>query len=202
MKNLHGVAVAAAVCMSAPSVVQGAQWTIDPAHTSVTFKVRHMMVTNVRGEFGKVDGTIHYDPKKPEKTRINATVDATTINTRDDKRDEHLRSPDFFDVAKYPKLTFKSTKVTKDGDSGLKVRGQLTMHGVTKEVVLDVTDITPEVVDPWGNTKMGATATTVVNRHDYGISWNKTLDKGGVVVGDDVKITLDVELSKVDGSKT
>ncbi len=129
------------------------------------------------------------------KSTVEATIDATSINTNEPKRDEHLRSPDFFDTAKYPTITFKSTKVEKAG-SNLKVTGDLTMHGVTKPVVLDVDGSTAEAKDPWGNTKRGGVATTKINRKDFGLGWNKALEAGGVVVGEEVSITLDLELNK------
>lgn len=178
-----------------PALAFAADYEIDSAHSSATFSVRHMMVSNVRGEFGKASGTVQLDEKNPAKSKVEATIDATTINTREAKRDAHLKSADFFDVAKYPTITFKSTKVEKAA-SGYKVTGDLTMHGVTKPVVLDVAALTPEIKDPYGNTKVGTTATTKLNRKDWGLTWNKALEAGGVVVGDEVQITLDLELNK------
>ena len=177
---------------------QASSWEIDGSHSSAQFAVRHLMVSNVRGEFGKVTGTVNFDEKDPSKSTVQATIDATTINTRDEKRDGHLKSPDFFDVAKFPTLSFKSKKVAAAGAGKFKVTGDLTIHGVTKEVVLDVEGPAPEKKDPWGNVKSGATATTKINRKDFGLTWNKSLDGGGVVVGDEVSITLDVELLKKD----
>jgi polyisoprenoid-binding protein YceI len=179
-----------------PAVRAATTWEIDPAHSAAQFSVRHLMVSNVRGEFGKVTGTVEYDPKEPARATITATIDATTINTREPKRDEHLRSPDFFDVAKYPTITFKSKRLEMASPGKLRIIGDLTIRGVTKEVVLDVEGPTPEIKDPWGNTKIGATATTKINRKDFGLKWNKALETGGVVVGDDVTITIDVELTK------
>ncbi|ATB28131.1 YceI family protein [Melittangium boletus] len=195
MKLFLKSALAAAV-LAAPSFAFATEFEIDPAHSAASFSVRHMMVTNVRGAFSKVSGTVNVDDKDVTKSTVEATIDATTINTNEPKRDEHLKSADFFDTGKFPTITFKSTKVAKAG-KGFKVTGDLTMHGVTKPVVLDVTEgLTPEAKDPWGNTKRGATATTKVNRKDFGLAWNKALETGGVAVGEEVTITLDLELTK------
>ena len=173
-----------------------ATWTLDPAHSSVQFSVRHMMVSNVRGEFGKVGGTVTGDESKPTEAVITATIDAASINTREAKRDEHLKSADFLDVAKFPTMTFKSKQIEAAGPGTFKVTGDLTLHGVTKEVVLDVSDVTPPVKDPFGKKRAGATASTKINRKDFGVSWGKAMDNGGVVVGDDVAITIDVEATQ------
>lgn len=168
------------------------KYTIDPSHTKAQFAVRHLMVSTVRGEFTKVQGWVEYDEKKPEAIRIEATIDAASINTGEPKRDEHLKSPDFFDVAKFPAITFRSKSARRTAN-GLAVTGDLTMHGVTKEIVLNVEGPTPEVRDPWGNYRRGATATAKVNRKDFGLTWNAVLETGGVAVGDEVTITIDVE---------
>ena len=173
-----------------------ATWSLDPAHSSVQFSVRHMMVSNVRGEFGKVGGTVTGDEATPTAAAITATIDAASINTREAKRDEHLKSADFLDVAKFPTITFASKKIEAAGAGTFKVTGDLTLHGVTKEVVLDVSDLTPPVKDPSGKTRAGATASTKINRKDFGINWSKAMDNGGVVVGDDVAITVDVEATQ------
>ena len=185
------VALASGLPLSAPA----ATWEIDPGHTSVQFSVRHLMVSNVRGEFGKVSGTIKVDDADVTKSVVEATIDVASITTRNEKRDEHLRSPDFFDAAKFPTITFKSTKAEKAAN-GWKLTGDLTMHGVTKPVVLNVEGPTPEIKDPWGNTRAGAQATAKVDRQEFGISWNKALDSGGVTVGNEVSITIDVEAVK------
>lgn len=169
-------------------------YTIDPTHSTAGFKVRHLMVANVKGEFSGVTGTVVYDAENPSNSRVEATIDATTVHTRDEQRDGHLKSADFFDVAKYPTITFVSTKVEQTGDGELKVAGHLTIHGVTKEVVLDVEGPAPEVKDPWGNIKTGASATTKINRTDFGLVWNAALETGGVLVGEAVSLTLEVEL--------
>jgi len=185
--------LAAALLLSLPAAAS--TWEGDPAHTTSTFSVRHMMVTNVRGEFGKTTATVHQDDQDITKSTVEVTVDTTTIDTRQEKRDAHLKSPDFFDVAKYPTMTFKSTKITKGEGSKLKVEGNLTLHGVTKPVVFDV-DVTPEVTNR-GQTHKGVTASTKINRKDYGLNWNQTLEAGGVLVGDEVSIQVDMELKKV-----
>jgi polyisoprenoid-binding protein YceI len=188
-------AIAAVSLAASPAFAKPTAWEIDSSHSSVTFSVRHMMVSNVKGEFGKITGNVSYDADKPETSTIDATVDATTINTRDAKRDGHLKSPDFFDTAKFPTLTFKSKKITKAA-SGLKLAGDLTMHGVTKEVVFDVTGPAPAIKDPYGLTRSGATATAKINRKDFGLGWNKVLEAGGLAVGEEVAITLDLEMTQ------
>jgi len=183
--------IAAAVALSAPALA--ATWQIDPAHSNVSFSVRHMMVSNVRGEFTKVSGTVEGDEKTPAQAVITATIDATSINTREAKRDDHLKSPDFLDVAKYPTIIFKSKKIEPSGSGQFKVTGDLTLHGVTKEVVLDVSDVTAPIKDPMGKTRAGAQASTKIDRKDFGINWSKVIDGGGLMVGDEVAISIDVE---------
>ena len=185
----------AAAVMLATVVPVRAQstWEIDPAHTSIGFSIRHMMVSNVRGHFGKFSGTVKANEKDLTESTVEATIDVASIDTGNTKRDDHLRSPDFFDVAKYPTMTFKSRKITPAGDKKWKVTGDLTMHGVTKEVTLDVEGPTAEVKDPQGHVRAGATATTKLSRADFGITWSKTLDGGGLVVGDEVSVTIEVE---------
>jgi len=183
--------VVSAVALSAPTLA--ATWQIDPAHSNVSFSVRHMMVSNVRGEFTKVSGTVEGDEKTPTQAVINATIDATSINTREAKRDDHLKSADFLDVAKYPTITFKSKRIEPSGTGQFKVTGDLTLHGVTREVVLDVSDVTPPIKDPMGKTRAGAHAATKIDRKDFGINWSKTMDGGGLLVGNDVDISIDVE---------
>jgi len=196
MLRVAVVAAAVALASLVPSGVRAADtYEIDPAHTSVQFSIRHMMISNVRGEFTKLSGKATGDVANPTAATVEATIDATSIDTRNEKRDEHLRSPDFLDTAKFPTITFKSTKVEKAGDAW-KLHGDLTLHGVTKPVVLDVTNVTPPTKDPGGNTRIGAQATTKINRQDFGIVFNKTLDGGGVLVGDEIAITIDVEVVK------
>ncbi len=167
-------------------------WTLDPVHSNISFSARHMMISNVKGEFDKFSGTITANDDDPKSVEIEATIDAASINTRDPKRDNHLKSPDFLDVAKYPTITFKSVKIEPDGDGKWKVTGNLTLHGVTKLVVLKVTGPTPEI-KVMGSPRRGASATATIDRRDFGISFNKTLDSGGLVVGNDVPIMIDVE---------
>lgn len=170
-------------------------WQIDPAHSSANFSVKHMMIAKVHGGFEKVSGTLQYDPSDITKASIEASIDAASINTREAQRDGHLKCADFFDVEKYPTLNFKSKKVEKDGED-LKVTGDLTIHGVTKEVVLAVEGPTAEMKDPYGNIKIGISATTKIKRKDFGLTWNAALEAGGVLVGDDVAISLDIQFAK------
>jgi polyisoprenoid-binding protein YceI len=178
---------AAAASFAAPVTYQ-----IDGAHSSAQFSVKHLAVSNTRGEFTKMSGTITYDPQNLAASKVEAVIDVSTINTREPKRDEHLKSADFFDVAKYPTMTFKSTRWYKEGGK-LKIQGDLTLHGVTKAVTLDVDGPTPEVKDPWGNYRVGASASTRINRKDWGLTWNKAMETGGLLVGEEVTITLDIE---------
>jgi polyisoprenoid-binding protein YceI len=172
---------------------QAVTYTIDPAHSTAGFKVRHMMVANVRGEFSKVTGTVVVDPDVPENSRVEAHIDAASIHTRDEQRDAHLKSADFLDVEKFPEITFVSKKI-KGADGEWKVTGDLTIHGVTKEVSLDVEGPAPEMKDPWGNMKSGASAATKISRKDFGMVFNMALETGGVMVGDEVALSLEVEL--------
>lgn len=171
-------------------------YTIDPAHSSASFTIRHMMIANVRGAFGNVTGTVTYDPDNPTATTIQATIDVSTLDTRDANRDTHLKSPDFLHTEQHPHITFTSKKVERSGDDELKVTGDLTIHGVTKEVVLNVEGPTPEGKDPWGNIRIGASATTKIKRSDFGLTWNAALETGGFLVGDDLKIELEIQLIK------
>jgi len=180
---------------AAPIAARAAEYTIDPSHTAVTFSVRHMMISNVRGEFEKTSGTISANGTDPNSVKIDVTIDASSVNTRVDRRDAHLKSPDFLEVDKYPTITFKSTKVEPAGAGKWKVTGNLTIHGVTKQVVLDVTGPTPEITYN-GITHVGASATATISRKDFGLTWNKALDNGGVLVGDEVGIQIDVEAVK------
>lgn len=175
---------------------QTSTWAIDSAHSAAQFSVRHMMISNVRGQFSKVAGTLILNEKDLTQSSVQASIDVATIDTREPMRDNHLKSPDFFDVAKFPTMTFKSTKVATNGDGRLKVWGDLTIHGVTREVLLDVTGPTEAVKDPGGVMRRGITATTVINRKDFGLTWNKALETGGVLVGDEINITVDAEFKK------
>ncbi|MGH9603503.1 MAG: YceI family protein [Terriglobales bacterium] len=184
--------------MASFSWAQAATWQIDSKHSYAHFSVRHLMVSNVRGSFSNVSGTLIIDEGDLTKSSVEATLDATTINTQEPDRDNHLKSADFFDVANHPTITFKSKKVEKAGKDRLRVTGDLTIRGVTKQAVLDVEGPTPAIKDPRGNLKRGATATTKINRQDFGVAWNRTLEAGGVVVGEEVSITIELELAKVE----
>lgn len=171
-------------------------WNIDPAHSAAQFKVRHMMISNVKGEFSQIKGQLQLDGTDITQSRVEASIDAATINTRDPQRDAHLISSDFLDVENFPTLSFKSREVSRTGDIELAVWGELTLHGVTRSVVFDVEGPSAPVKDPWGNPRIGLSATTQINRKDYGLNWNTALEAGGILLGDDVAITLDVEFVK------
>jgi polyisoprenoid-binding protein YceI len=198
--NFNRIALAAglAAALSLPAAAANSNWQIDPQHSSAQFSVRHMAISTVRGAFNKVTGTIALDDKDITKSTVDVTIDVTTIDTHEPGRDNDLRSDKFFDVAHYPTMTFKSKKVEQLAPGKLKVTGDLTIRGTTKEVVLDVDGPTAPIKDPWGFQRSAATATTKVNRQDFGVKWNATLDNGGVVVSDDVSITIDVEMVKKD----
>ena len=182
-----------------PSIAKASDWQIDPDHSAAHFKVQHMMIADVQGSFPDVQGVALIDNKDITRSTIDVTINAASINTGVEKRDGHLKSADFFDVEKYPTLTFKSKRVKKAGGNKLKVVGDLTLHGVTKEVELLVYGPSDDAKDPWGNTRKGAKATTQINRKDFGIVWNATLDNGGVLIGDEVEIEIDLELIKQAG---
>ena len=187
------LATFALAALAAPAAAQ--TWKIDTSHSSATFTVRHMMVSNVHGRFGKVEGTVVYDGQNIAGVQAEATIDATTITTDNEKRDAHLKSPDFFDVASFPTITFKSKRAEVVGKGKFKLIGDLTMRGKTKEVVLDV-DGPTDPVTVQNAQRIGATATTTINRQDYGVSWSRTMDGGGYVVSDEVKISIELELIK------
>jgi polyisoprenoid-binding protein YceI len=170
------------------------QWTIDPMHSAAHFSVRHLMISNVRGEFTKISGSATIDPVNPANSSVEVTIDAASINTREPQRDQHLQSPDFLDVAKYPTLTFRSKKIVSHGAESHKLTGDLTLHGVTKEVTFDVEGPTPAVKDPYGNIRAGISASTKINRKEFGVAFNALTETGGVMVGDEVKITVEAEL--------
>jgi polyisoprenoid-binding protein YceI len=171
-------------------------WNIDPVHTVAEFKVKHMMISNVKGQFTGVKGVLVLDETNPANSYVEASIDAASINTREPQRDAHLKSADFFDVEKFPTLSLKSTRVSRTGDGELAVTGDLTIHGVTRNVVFHVEGPTAPAKDPWGNTRVGLSATTRINRKDFGLTWNAALETGGILVGDEVTITLDVQFVK------
>jgi len=190
----------AAMALATGGAQAATRYEIDPAHSHASFSIRHMMVTNVKGELGGVSGEVMLDDKDPSKSSVKATIDVKTLNTGMDKRDTHLKSPDFFDVEKFPTMTFESTKVTKGDKKGSwKVDGNLTMHGVTKPVTMNVDELTDPVKNPMmgGIVERGASATATVSRKDFGMAWaGPALEKGGVVLGDEVKVSIDVELQE------
>jgi polyisoprenoid-binding protein YceI len=181
---------------AAPEVTATTTWNIDPVHSHAQFKVKHMMISNVKGEFTAVTGKLELDSADITKSQMEASVDAASINTREGQRDAHLKSADFFDVEKFPLLTFKSTRVSKKADGEFAVEGELSIHGVTRKVVFEAEEPSAPMKDPWGGTRMGISATTRINRKDFGLTWNAALEAGGILVGDDVTITLDVEFVK------
>lgn len=188
---MRSLLVLSAVLAVLSPAVRAETYDIDASHSQVGFRIKHL-VGKVPGRFTGFSGTIEFTPGKPESWKVEAKIDPATINTDNEKRDGHLKSPDFFDVAKYPEMSFKSTKVTDAKGDTAKLHGELTMHGVTKPVVLDL-EIGGTTKDPWGNTRAGFTATGKINRKDFGIVWNKALDNGGLMLGEEVAVSLDIE---------
>jgi polyisoprenoid-binding protein YceI len=194
-------AAALATVLSMPGTAATSSWQIDPNHSAAQFAVRHLAISTVRGAFTKVSGTVQLDDKDITKSSVDVTIDTASVDTRVEARDKDLRSDHFFDVEKYPTITFKSTKVEQVEAGKLKVTGDLTIHGVTKQAVLDVEGPTAPVKDPWGNQRAAVNATTKINRQDYGMKWNNKMDTGGLVVGDDVAITIDAEMVQKGAAK-
>jgi polyisoprenoid-binding protein YceI len=181
----------------ATATLQGtkpSEWQIDPAHSAAHFSVRHMMISNVRGEFTKLSGNAVRDPADPTKSTVQVAIDAASVNTREPQRDEHLRSADFLDVAKFPEITFRSKRIEALGEEHFKLTGDLTIHGVMRDVVFDIEGPTPAIKDPWGNVRAGLTGSAKINRKDFGLVWNALVEGGGVLVGDEVKLTIEAEL--------
>ena len=174
--------------------LQAADWTVDPAHSQASFAVRHMMVSTVRGSFSGLKGTVVYDPENPAASKVNLTIDVSTIDTRNEKRDADLKSAEFFDAGKYPTITFTASKVSPGSPGKFKLAGDMTMHGVTKQVTFDVSGPELPVKDGKGRLHSGATATTKIDRTAFGLVWNRLLEGGGVTVGDEVDLTVEVEL--------
>jgi len=170
-------------------------WTLDPAHTLVEFAAKHLMITTVKGRFTDVSGTIHMDETDPSASSVEAVIKAASIDTRTDQRDAHLKSADFLEVERFPEITFRSTKLERVGDAHYRVTGDLTIHGITKPVVLDVSD-EGRTKDPWGGERAGFSATTRIDRRDFGLTWNQVVESGGVLVGNEIRITLEVEATK------
>jgi polyisoprenoid-binding protein YceI len=171
-------------------------YQIDTAHTHAQFKVRHLMISNVKGDFDKVSGTVTIDDENPSASAINVTIEVASISTREPQRDAHLKSADFFDVEKFPTITFVSKEVVKSGDDSFEVVGDLTIHGVTQTVDLNVEDVTPEVKDPFGLYRRGASAKATIMRSDFGLKYNSILEAGGVAISDEVHITIDTEFTR------
>jgi len=171
-------------------------WNLDPVHSVAEFEVKHMMISNVKGQFPKVTGTLTLDESDLANSHVEASIEVASIETRDPQRDAHLKSADFFDVEKFPTLSFKSTGIRTVRDGELAVEGNLTIHGVTRKVLFAVEGPTPSAKDPWGNTRVGVSATTKINRKDFGLTWNAALETGGILVGNEVTITLDVQFVK------
>ena len=180
---------------SAPGFAQTATWNIDSNHSAAQFTVRHMVISNVTGSFTKLSGTVEFNEKDITQSQVSASIDVSSIDTRVAARDADLRSDHFFDVQKYPTIDFKSRRIVKTGDK-LQLIGDLTIHGTTREITLDVGDITPEIIDTWGNQRRGFSLTGSLNRKDYGLMWNNMLKTGEAVVGDIVKLQIDVEMTK------
>lgn len=188
------VGAGAAMLFSLPLLSGTVTYKIDPRHSDAQFAVTHLMISTVRGEFHGINGTVVFDDADVSKSSVNVTIDANTVDTREPDRDKHLKSADFFDVVNHPTMTFQSTKVESDGSDKLKVTGELTIRGNTKPAVLEVSIPKAPIKDPWGLQRTAVSASTKINRQDFGVAWNKTLDSGGVMVGDTVDITLDVEM--------
>jgi polyisoprenoid-binding protein YceI len=178
------------------SQTSASTWAIDPAHSVAEFKVKHMMISNVKGQFSGLSGTLQRNEADLTKSKVEVTIDAASVNTRDAQRDTHLKSPDFFEVEKFPTLSFKSTRVIPKNQDEHAVEGELTIHGVTHTVRFAVEGPTAPAKDPWGNTRIGVSATTKINRKDYGLTWNTVLETGGILVGEEVTITLDLQFVK------
>lgn len=187
--------VALASLLSSLAFAQSGGWNIDPNHSTAQFTVRHLVISNVTGSFTKVNGTVELNEADITKSQVTAIIDASSVDTRVPDRDNDLRSPNFFDVEKYPTIEFKSKRITKSGDK-VQMIGDLTIHGTTREVTLDVDGPTPPIDDPWGNVRRGFSATTTINRRDFGLVYNHLLKTGEAVVGDTVKIQIDVEIKR------
>jgi polyisoprenoid-binding protein YceI len=196
MKHVIG-SIVTIITTITPVIATPATWNIDPDHSNVDFKVLHLMAYNARGNFKKNTGIIELDEKDITKSRVAFMIDTNSITTNIQKRDEHLRSKDFFDVSKYPNITFVSKNVARVGNDKLKITGDMTIHGTTKQVVLDVDSFSKESKDSLGNTRRLTSASTKINRKDFGLFWNKALESSGVVIGEEVTINLEIEMIKV-----
>ena len=191
-----------AAALSPPAAAATSTWQIDPAHSAAQFAVKHLAISTVRGAFTSVKGTVQFEDKDITKSSVDVTIDVNSVDTRQPDRDKDLRSDHFFDAEHFPTITFKSKRLEQLSSGKLKITGDLTIHGITKEVVLDVDGPTAPVKDPWGNQRIAVSATTKINRQDFGVKWNATMDNGGVVVGDEVSITIDAEMVQKTASKS
>jgi polyisoprenoid-binding protein YceI len=198
MHQFRSLAFLLALFLAVSAAAQTSSWTIDPKHSTAQFTVRHLAISNVSGNFTNVTGTIDLNEKDITQSQVSAVIDVSSVDTRVSDRDKDLRSPNFFDVEKYPTIEFKSKRIVNSGGK-LQVIGDLTMHGTTREVTLDVDGPTPELNDPWGNVRRGFSASTTLNRKDFGLTYNHALKTGEAVVGDNVKIQIDLELIKKKG---
>jgi polyisoprenoid-binding protein YceI len=190
-----GIVSAIALLTSLSALAQTSTWNIDPAHSTAQFTVRHLAISNVTGNFTKVTGSVVLNEKDIAQSQVSASIDVSSVDTRVEARDKDLKSPNFFDVEKYPTIEFKSKRIVSSGEK-LQVIGDLTIHGTTREVTLDVDGPTPELTDPWGNSRRGISATTTINRKDFNLVYNNLLKTGEAVVGDNVKIQIDAEMVK------
>jgi polyisoprenoid-binding protein YceI len=197
LKTAHRIAIASAIVLltSLSALAQTSTWNIDPAHSTAQFTVRHLAISNVSGNFTKVTGSVVLNEKDITQSQVSASIDVSSVDTRVEARNKDLKSPNFFDVEKYPTIEFKSKRIVNDGGK-LQVIGDLTIHGTTREVTLDVDGPTPELADPWGNSRRGISATTTINRRDFNLTYNNLLKTGEAVVGDNVKIQIDAEMVK------
>ena len=193
LRNARGLCAILVAALVATASAQTATWKIDPDHSTAQFTVRHMAISNVTGTFTKVSGSVDFNEKDVTQSQVSASIDVSSVDTRVAARDGDLKSPNFFDVQKYPTIEFKSKRVVSSGGK-LQLIGDLTMHGTTREITLDVEGPTPEVGDPWGNTRRGFSATGTLNRKDYGLVWNNMLKTGEAIVDDNVKLQIDVEM--------
>jgi polyisoprenoid-binding protein YceI len=198
MHRFRSLAFLLALFLAVSAAAQTSTWTIDPKHSTAQFTVRHLAISNVSGNFTNVTGTIDLNEKDITQSQVSAVIDVSSVDTRVSDRDKDLRSPNFFDVEKYPTIEFKSKRIVNSGGK-LQAIGDLTMHGTTREVTLDVDGPTPELNDPWGNVRRGFSASTTLNRKDFGLTYNHALKTGEAVVGDNVKIQIDLELIKKKG---
>jgi polyisoprenoid-binding protein YceI len=196
MNSIKYILSMIALCLISSSAMAASTWTIDPDHSNIQFKIRHLMITDVKGTFGKVKGVIKIDDKDMAESAVDVTIEIDSINTGVAKRDAHLKSNEFFDATRYPTMTFVSRKMTPNGKGQLKILGDLTIRGISREVVLDVEGPTIEIKDPWGSTRCGASATAKINRADFGLTWNQQMETGGMMIDDTVFINLEIEMIK------